>query len=276
MEDNIKDNVTGVSVKTNDKPFIMKVLIIACAFMLILLFSVFNHTKSVETKYKRERSEFIKEKMSLKDELDSLKSELKMNGEKIDSLKADKASISEELAQVKKSIVELETATSLEKESLIKSNEQLKKSGGAFQGYTTAQIIKEVSARETNENIKKFLADVALKLDMIMEGKVVALEPIVVTETENREANKEADKIEAKQGEIISFDKKTGLIVINIGREDNVREGQKLTIYNNQDAICTASVIRLRYQISAAVIETYRVKHSISDVREGLRVVRDQ
>lgn len=258
--------------KEGDKAFFMKLLIIACIFMAILSFSIYSHMRGIDAKYKTEKAAFIKEKMDLKDELDSIKSDLKLKTDSIASLESEKKAAADELSQIKKSMVDLEARTSMEKDSLIKSaNKKAEKEVPSLNGYTPVQAIKELASRETNESVRKFLDNVVEKLNMITEGKVVALEPIVVTNTETPQATVNDER----QGSVISFDKGSGLVIVNIGRDHSIREGQKLTLYNEKDPIAKATVIKLRYKVSAAVIETYLGKNSAKDVKEGLRVTID-
>ncbi|MDD5174101.1 MAG: hypothetical protein PHV48_04680, partial [Candidatus Omnitrophica bacterium] len=120
-----------------------------------------------------------------------------------------------------------------------------------------------------NENIRMVLDDSLRKIELIKEGKAVNLEPIVVKDDNALQSALLDQENAQKKGEVLSLDKKSSLVVINLGRKEGVKEGDRLRIFKDADQIAGGEVISVRYRISAAVIDDIRYKSTIDDIKEG-------
>jgi len=220
-------------------------LIVICVLSAILSLSLIRHVKISENRFKKEKAVLVREKMELKDELDFLKADLKMKGDTIGSLEAEKKDITQELARLKKLAEELK-ADNEELESLRKKSYELEKELEALKNSPLTRLSGEAR-----------------------QGSGVQLEPILVTG--NAAPGTEGyGKIE---GKVFSVNPKKSLIVIDIGRANGAKEGQQLKIFDEQGEIATATIIRTRYELSAAFVDRLSPRHTIRDVKEGNKVL---
>lgn len=129
-------------------------------------------------------------------------------------------------------IKETEKITMDMRKSLQKKNEII--------SYLSATLYKEqtINAKLT-ENLerssKRFLAAVAPK-------KSVELEKIVISSL-----------LEA-EGKVLAIDKQNDLIVINLGSMNNLKSGDKLSVYRGDNFVTNAELVKVQDRISAAMI----------------------
>ncbi len=252
---------------THSRSLLIPSLIAVCAFSVILSLSLAAHMKNTEARFRKDKASLVSDKMALKDELDALKEDLKSKTDAIASLEDEKTAIKGQLAALEKAAEELKGAGAKEVESLRQQVQALRNDSDVFSGATPVQVLQDFVARETDATIKRILADALTKLTMVKAGKAVTLEPIVVTGG--------SDGTGAKQGKILSLDRKNALIVINLGSANGVKEGRRLKILGDEGEIAFATVIRTRYEISAAFVESFRGRHTIQDVREDLAIAME-
>jgi cell division protein FtsB len=252
----------------SDKTLFSASLIALCVFSVIISLSLFGYLKNTEQRFKKEKAALVREKMDLRDQLDSLKADLKMKSDAISSLDSEKKNMLEELARIEKLAEELKGKDNEELESMRKRNQEFQKELNILRGSSAAQLINDAASRETDENVKRILSDAAIKIEMIREGKAVQLEPLVITEGGSQAAGLRG----RKDGKIFAVNAKKNLIVVDIGRSNGAREGQRCRIIGEQGEIATATIIRTRYEISAAFVDKLNPKHTILDVKEGDKV----
>ena len=127
---------------------------------------------------------------------------------------------------------ETEKITMDMRKSLQKKNEII--------SYLSATLYKEqtINAKLT-ENLersgRRLLAAVAPK-------KSVELEKIVISSL-----------LEA-EGKVLAIDKQNDLIVINLGSMNNLKSGDKLSIYRGDNFVTNAELVKVQDRISAAMI----------------------
>lgn len=130
-----------------------------------------------------------------------------------------------------------------------------------------AQAQKEIQARD--EQIKltldKLEKEIAAKKEV--EARVLAvLEEKRVLEAKIQELSANPQSIELEKivvktmpeitGKVLSYDKKNGFVVINLGSTDNLKLGDTLSIYRNDKFIGKAQVEKIEEKTSAATILT--------------------
>jgi hypothetical protein len=224
----------------NNKPIFTASLIIICVLSAILSLGLIRHLKQSESKFKNEKAVLVREKMELKDELDFLKSDLKMKGDTITSLEAEKKEISQEIARLKKLAEELKTDNE-ELGTLRKKSQELQKELEALRNARPAG--------ETSFDVQ--------------------LEPIVVT-GDTVPGSRAFGQI---QGKVFSVNPKKNLIVIDIGQTNGAIEGLQCRILDSEGQVGTATIIKTRYEISAAFVDTLSPGRTIRDVKEGNQVL---
>ena len=227
------------NARTN-KPILTTSLIIICVLSAILSLGLIRHLKISEGRFKKERALLVMEKMELKDELDFLKADLKAKGDTIVSLEAEKKGAIQELVRLKKLAEELKTDNE-ELETLRKRSQELQKE---LEALRSARLAGETSFG-------------------------VQLEPIVVTGN-TVPGSRAFGQI---QGKVFSVNPKKNLIVIDIGQTNGAMEGLQCKIFDSEGQVGTATIIKTRYEISAAFVDTLSPGRTIRDVKEGNRVL---
>lgn len=229
-------------------------LIIVCILSVLLSLFLFRKMKTSERMHAREKTALVKKNTQLETQIVSMNQELTKKTDAITAIELEKNAIQDELARLNKDSREL--IASLKKEMADLKDAPLNK------------YIERAIERETDDSVKRVLADTITKITMVKEGRAVSLEPIMVTGLPGEGPG----VFGQRQGNIISVDKRNNLIVINLGRIQGIQEGQRCIISDGQEDIGSGSIIRTRYKISAVFIDTLQHRHTIQDVKEGLRV----
>jgi len=254
------------------------VLIAACAFSIVLAISSFRNLKKMELEFNEKKANLVKENLELKDRIDSIQQIVSQKTASADIMEKEKKDLEEQLQTLKEENEKIISSNNEQLDTLKKKNSVLKKRVATLENSPIVQRIKEAIQTEDNDNVKNVLEDTANKIEMIRSGKSVSLEPIVVTRQQQETLLNQASKTaappaqEAKTGVILSLDKKNNLMVINLGRKDNVKDGDRCRIFKKDKMIARAQIISTRYRIAAAFIDDIQYKYTINDIEENLKV----
>lgn len=293
----------------NKDTLIRIILAVVCIFCIVLVWSSFGNLKKMELDFNEKKATLVKENLDLKDRLESLQDVVNKKTEAAAALEKEKEDINGKLVLLKEENKKLTKAYGrlnvnynamlAEKEAMIKQLEELKRETIALATQVTdleksppIERIKEAMNKEENENVKKVLGEALRNIELIKAGKSVDLAPIVVGAKENKAAeqipaalvNPPAPVEEARpkapsarSGAVVSSDTKNNLIIINLGRKDKIKEGQKCAVLADDEEIASGEIISVRYDISAAYIDEFKYKNSIHDIKEGDKVaVREE
>ncbi len=263
----------------NDKPVdstsLTKILIVVCAvcvFCALAAIIMFSHIKGSERAFGDKNAALVRERTELKIQFDSLSEDFDKNKFYTDNLEKEKKSIEDAFARVEKEYNELKGQNAKKLYLLKHENMVIRKKIEAFQKISAVELIKQIVSRESDRNIKNILSDTLAKMEAAKNGRYIPLDPIVL-------AAPTADKPEtpygSKQGKIVSVDKKNCLIVVNMGRAQEVEDGRRCRIVDDHGEIAAGTIIRARHKISAAFIDTFSPRRTIEDVKEDARVVID-
>ena len=261
-----------------DSPFLTSILIAICVFCILLAFGMFNHMKNSERTLKDKNATLIRERAELKIQFDSLSETFEKNRVSITSIENEKKSIAKEFERLEKEYGELKTRNANTLRILKRENKAIRRKIDAFKKESTAELIKQIASRETDDGIKRILSDTLAKIGAAKDGKYVALDPIIVpVETDTPQDISSDIKLspDAKQGKVVSVNKKNSLIVINLGRIQGLTEGKRCRVIGNRGEVASGTVIRTRYEISAAFMDTFSSKCTIDDIKEDAKVVID-
>jgi hypothetical protein len=247
-------------------------LIAVCAFSIVIAISSFRSLKKMELEFNEKKATLVKENLELKDRIDSIQQMVAQKTEAAGVFDKEKKIIENQLKSLKDENEKLIFGTNEHIDTLKRKNAILKKRVASLENSPIVQRIKEAIQVEDNDNVKEVLADAVNKIEMVMAGKSVSLEPIVVTKIQQTGAVSSVTA-EGKTGVILSIDKKTNLIVINLGRKDDVKEGDRCKIFKNDLEIARAQIINIRYRISAAFVDDIKYKYTINDIGENQKVI---
>ena len=272
---------------------LVPLLVTVSIFSVIFATSVFNHLKKTELDFNEKKGELIKENLDLKDRLESLQEVLRQRTAEVAGFEEKKKTLEVTIAELKaeneklqleytqlntsynkliieKKALEMESEDLKEKFSLLsKRVEELEKS-------PLVQKIKETAQKESNSEIKKVLEMALHNIELIQSGKPVELSPIVVVGKDATQPTRAAEAFKAaqKSGRIVSVDSKNNLVVINLGRDNDVKEGDGCSVLGeNTEELAQGEVISVRFDIAAVFIRQITYQNTMSNIREGLKVI---
>lgn len=269
------------------------ILGVACAFFIIFTFSSFNRVKKMEFDFNEKKATLVKESLDLKDRLESLEEIVKQKTSEAAGLEEKRKAVEEELKQLKGESEKLNSDYTqlnqkyenlmLEKKLITDESEVLKNKYIALSQKVEAleknpliQKIQESIDKEQNSEIKKVLQAALANIQLIQAGKSVDLTPIVVV-GKDREASGIFPLPGGQQaqtaGGVLSVDKKNNLVVIDLGRKDKIKEGDKCIIFKDNKELARGEIISVRYKISAVFINEVKYKNVITDIEEGDKVL---
>jgi len=251
------------------------ILISICIFSIIFAVSAFRYFKTVESKFNNEKADLIKENMDLQDKVDSLEEDIAQKTGIATNLETEKKTLEARLITLGEEAKNLESRYGQlygEKIKILKKeNLFLRSRSDDIKKMSLVNFLKATLAKEGNSNIKEVVKDALSKVELINSGKSVRLEPIVVAE-KDKKYDKENDgsfDIKNLSGKIVSIDTVNNLVVVDIGRQDGVKDGQKCVISKGSDEIASGEIISTRYKLSAVFVGEIRQKHTFSDIAEG-------
>jgi len=272
------------------------ILVSASVFCALLVLFMFRHLKAMEADFNNKKSSLIRENMDLKDEVDSIKSELTERAEAMVMLQEENEA--------------LKVKYSEEFEGLRQENVSLKERLEEMSQRPFIEEVRSAMLREQNPVMRKFLEKVLYNTTLIKSGKNIELEPIVVAgEGRGRKMDKTIEFEEAVQGKpedaeiaqsgnrgevmpervyektvpadmrlrsatgktgaVLTVDPKYSLAVINLGREDGVAENLPVAIVENDKVKARGEIISVRYKVSAAFLQEFSYNYSIKNIKEG-------
>lgn len=249
--------------------FVTAILIAICVFSIILAFSAFDQAKRAEGSFKKEKAALLQEGEELKNRLKLLSKAIQKDREIIASLESERRAFENELADIERTSAGEKEKNDRTIALLKRENVKMRGEMGALKKASATDLIKEMVSREPDENIKRVLSDTLVKITMVKEGKVVQLEPIVVAGENERALNPQ----NRREGKILSLDKRSNLVVIDLGMAQGLKEGQRCRIFGTAGEIASAMIIKTRYEISAAFVDTFLSKYTIEDIGEGAKVL---
>lgn len=246
------------------------ILGVVTLFSVVLAMSAVRHLKKVEVDFASKRIAMTKEISDLKSSAESLQWIVDQKTKSMDSLAKDMKALEEQTAAMKTENEEMRRSYDEQLAAFKQKNATLKKRIGTLEEASVFDLIKEALFREKNSNIRTILEDSLNRISLVKSGKMVSLEPIVVTK---REGVAGTPLYTGGGVTILSVDRRNNLIVINAGRKEGLKEGDRCSILKGGEEIASAEVISVRYRIAAAFVDDVQYKHTIRDVKEGYEVV---
>ena len=260
-------------------------------FCIILVFSMFGSLKGAESDFNDQKAAFIKKNMDLEDRIVSIDKETAQTKEALALLEEKREAMAKqhagEIAALKEeNIALIEKAQESKEKPLV-------------------DTIQENIEKEEDENVKKLLEKTIRNLELVKSGEDiedVELQPanlakdektqeeIEVSPNELRQARMQktvtglnktktakiptSDSIATeKRGKILSVDRRYNLIVISLGRREDVKEGEDCIVLKNGKEAAFATIISARYKISAAFLDETKYGYDIRSVEEGDEVL---
>jgi len=261
------------------KTIIVAILISLCIFSIFFSLSLFRHFKTAENKFNNEKASLIKENISLEDQLESIKKDIKVKTDAVTVLESEKKSLLDQIKSMDDDNKKLDKRYAElyggRIGTLKKENSSLRSRISNIGKAPLADFIKDYIGKEENDNIKKVLAEALRKVELIQAGKIVNLEPIVVAENNAQAATESATiagSAAGKAGKIISIDRDNNLIVVDLGRADDVRAGQHCMVMHEDKEIGSGEIISTRYKMSAVFINDIKYKYTFNDIKESDKV----
>jgi predicted nuclease with TOPRIM domain len=241
------------------------IIILAGGFAILIIFTLAScqNIKKMELDFNKKKASMIKESLDLKDKLASLEELLNQKTLELARLEENTKPLKDELINLK-----------LESENLKSEYNQLN------QKYADLKKEKDAAEEGTKALEEKYQslsakATALGKGSSTQSGKPVTLEPIVVstkTTSQPQIIQPEVIKV-SKAGQVISIDKKSSLIVIDLGRRDGLKEGDTCVVFKKDKKIASGQVINARYNLAAVFINKTQYKSIAGDIEEGDKVL---
>ena len=238
---------------------------------------MYRHLKSAEADFSTKKALFIKENMDLKDRLGLVEEKLQKETEAVTSLTGENEKLKE--------AYDADIATLREESASLVVKIK------ALEERPLIQQLREAAYREEDEKLQKFLEKVLYNIVLIKSGKSIELEPIVIAEKGTSDEEEERfdtttrddggmtaiertyDTSQGERGRILSVDSKHNLVVIDVGRKDNIAENQRCIIFKEGKKIASARIISVRYKVAAAFVDELKYQYDIFSIQEGDEVV---
>lgn len=278
----------------HNKNSIIIVLFLISIFSVSFALSSLNRLKKMDLEYNEKKAVLVKENLDLKDRIENLETIVKQKTDEFSGLESEKKRIEEQLQVLKSEndqlseeyakIQEKYEKIVLEKKSITEQSKELKDKYMALirkvetlEKNPLVQKIRDAIEKEQNREIKKVLESALQNIELIQSGKAVDLSPIVVVGSEREQrSNLKPGALKSDNGQILSIDKRNNLVVIDLGRKDNIKEGDACVILKDNQEFARGDIISTRYKISAVYINQVKYKNSISGIAVGDKVLIEE
>lgn len=251
------------------------ILTIITIFFVTLSIFLFQNLRKLELGFNEKKALLVKENLDLKDRVESLQEMVNQKTESINSFEKEKLFFDEKLNQIKKDSKELIKSYSDKLKALVRQKSVLKGQINSIKKAPPARLIQEALGKEENISIKKLLENTLNKIELIKSGKTVELEPIIVRKEKSQlqpPPPQEVAEKEERQGAILSLDRENNFMVINLGRRDGIKEGDRCEILKDGEKMAEGEIMSIRYRISAVFIDYFHNQYTINDIKEGFKV----
>jgi len=277
-------------------PVLKIVLILVCLLSIFLVWSSFQYMKRMEADFSQQRARFTKDNQDLKDRLDSLQDMVDRKTEALGALEKEKASLSEKISALQEANRKLEKAygklqvshTYLlgEKEMIIKQFDDVRegmldlaKKITELEQSPAVDRIRDALYKEENAKVKKILEDALRNIELVRAGKPVNLKPIVVVGKESTGAPAQGETqmqempAAGTAGKVLLVDEVANLVVIDLGRKDNIRQGSRCAILKDTREVASGEIVSIRYNLSTVYIDDMKGINFVGEVKQGDEVV---
>jgi hypothetical protein len=249
------------------------VLAILCVVLALATISLFRYTGRITSDFKNKETGFIAKTKEYKSQLESLQSTIDDKIAALASAENRTKDMEREIASLKEESEKIRGEFDGERRKFEKRSLEMKKKLDSFEEGAIENIIRQALANEKNESIKKVLTDSLARVELIRSSGAVDLEPIVVTK-KGTAAQGIGEDGAPRNITVVALDKKNRLIAINAGRNDKIKEGDRLIVMRDGKELVSAQVVAVRYRVATAFVDQNRHNFSMKDIREGDEIVR--
>jgi len=250
------------------------VLILVSILCIGVSWSMYNQLKRKELEFGKEKALMIKEKLDIEDSLIVLQQTIKQNNTVISSLEKENIFLTSNVKQLEEETEKTVSVFTEQLEKLQQENTILAKESEALKKNPIIQRILTTLQGDKTQLVQQALENLLQNLEAIKAGRLVNLAPIDIIETSAATALQTSPSIPpGKRGEILSVDEKYTLIIINLGRRNQITTGDRCLIVKSGQEIATSEIISVRYRVAAAVIDGLNTGFSLNDVQKGCSVV---
>ena len=225
--------------------------------------------EQAESTLEDKTEQFQNDRSNLQSQIQSLKNRVESQSETISSLKADNSELQDDLRTAMDDVSTL-TAMVDKKESTIASLEQ---ENTELQDTVEAKVsqINELDSklRSREEEIASLNEDLNQ-----LEEKYASVDEKrnkyarMLSRLSERGIRIPAEDVKAVDGEVIKYEKKSDLVIINKGKDSGVEVNSPFTIYRNGNYVARAVVYRVDQKVSVARVQEDMAAEG-KEIREG-------
>jgi len=257
---------------------LLMILVLASIASMVFVYFLYQHSQKIESEFNEEKAGLIQERLDLEDRIESIQEIIDQKTETLAVLEKQKKTIENELGVLKEETKRQIEAYSEELEILKAENATLDKRLAALEKKPLLQRMKESLQKERDEDVKEILKKALANIDLVHSGGSIELEPIVVGSKTKQQVSESVPFFQPKEtvknvGKIHSFDKTYKLVVINLGRRDQIRGSERCLILKEGKEIAKGEVISIRYRISAVFIDEITEGYTFDNMDETCEVL---
>lgn len=242
---------------------------------LLFAFSSCERTKKMDSDFNERKAILIKENLDLKDKADSLDVLLKQKlaetstvEERIKALKGELAALKKKYEQLSSDFAQLNNkhdSLVSEKESLSVKIEEVRKENASLQ-----KDLSDYKKLPVEEKIKEALG----KGSDVKVSSAVDLSKISVKKESGVTSSPVLKQLALPlEAEVVTVDPKNNLVIIELGRKDKIKAGDKCVILRDNQEIASGEVMSVQFKVSAVFINKLSYKRVITDIEIGDRAL---
>lgn len=243
------------------------VLAILCAILTLMTISLFRYTGNIKSDFKKKEADFIVKTTEYKNQLELLQATIDQKTIALATADTKTKEIERQIALLREESGKVRAEFDADRRNFQKRSLELKERLDKYDGASIENLIRQALEKEESDGVKRLLTDSLSRIELIRENKAVDLEPIVVTK---------GGASERASITVVALDKKNKLIAINAGRNDGLKEGDRLTVMRDGKELVSAQVVAVRYRVATAFVDQNRHNFSMKNIREGDEIVREK
>jgi FtsZ-binding cell division protein ZapB len=277
LSERVSGGIRGLAGKIKTRGYGNSNVAIAAAAAVLITSAVagylaFTRMRAMELDFNEKKAVMVRETLDLKDSIDDLQEAVRKSSAELHTAKVDNEELNRKYSDIEVKYDELMSEKDAIEEEAAGLREKYDSLSGKVDLLEKSPLVDRIrnsAEKEQNPEIRKVLQAALRNIEIIQKGGAVELPPIVIGPGNAGDESVFVGSDPAQYGKVLSLDARNNLVVVDLGRRENITEGSECMVLRDDKQIARGEVISVRYRISAVHIEEMAYKYDVSDIREG-------
>jgi len=271
----------------NRSIFLGAIIVSASIFCIILGVTFLFHLKNIEKEFEEEKAALTRSNHEANKQIGSAREAIIQNEKTLAVLEGKKNILESKVKFLKEDNEKLQKPYLEEIQRLKEESTPLAERIAELENQPLLNRIKKAIKAEDSKDMREILEKAAYNLEYAGSMQILEETPIDATgsgaeilfadDTKKNETEIITSSISElnmpKMARVLLLDKKHNIAVINLGRRDNIKEGQVCVFLKDEEDIASSKIISMRYNMAACFIDELAYGSTVKDIEKGDRAL---